>query len=524
MMNKGFAILCLLTLLFGCKRENPTSWSTQELIPLAHGTLNLGNLVPDSLLSSDDTGLLHFYLDESLTDFNLDSLVQIPDTNIHRSFTSGLSGGPFEIPQGTSVLDQEDQNVFAVSEAELKEVLLKGGMLEYTMYNHMNGQLVMDYSIPGAVKNGEPVAFTEVLPPGSGANPSVVQGTIDLTDYRIDFSGPTGTSSNTLVSIFNATVDPNGPGAASIFGDDSLVLDVKFVQAAVHYGKGYFGHHNIEVRDTADFTLLNSLAGGSLTLGEVDLSLEIVNKVGADAQIQINGIKGNNTFNDNLETLDNVSLADQINITRAFDNNGTVEPTYYSIALDENNSNIPVFLSNMPNQLIMDVDIEVNPLGNVAANNDFIYTDQPLEARLVADIPLCVRLENLKIRDTLDIENSLDFVAHGKLFLYVKNSFPFAATVSAEVIDAEGNSVATLASEESMASGFYDGASMQSDLVESTLELTFAEGVINNITDTNRIVITVVFDSYGDEVVKLTAANELEISIVADLDAILEIE
>lgn len=523
-MNKGFAILCLTMLLFGCKRENPTSWSTQELIPLAHGTLTLGNLVPDSLLSADDEGLLHFYLDENLTDFNLDSLVQIPDTSIHRSFTPGFSGGPIAIPQGTSVLDQEDQNVFAVSEAELKEVVLKGGMLEYTLYNHMNGQLIMDYSIPGAIKNGEPVAFSEVLPPGSGPKPSVVEGTIDLTDYRIDFSGPTGASSNTLVSIFNATVDPGGPGPASIFGNDSLVLDVRFVEAAVEYGKGYFGQHHIEVRDTADFTLLNSLAGGNLTLGDVDLNLEIVNRVGADAQIQINGLKGNNTYNDNSETLDNVSLADQINITRAFDNNGIVEPTYHSIALDQDNSNIPEFLSNMPNQLIMDVDIDVNPLGNVSANNDFIYTNQPLDAHLVADIPLCVRLDNLRIQDTLDIENSLDFVASGKLFFYIKNSFPFAATVSAEIIDDLGNSVASLATEQLMASGYYDSVSFNADSAESTLEMTFAEGVISVITDTNKIVITVVFDSFGDDVVKLVEGNELEVSIVADLDAILEIE
>ncbi len=523
-MYRGLVFLCLISLLVGCKRERPTAWSAQELIPLAHGTLTLANLVPDSLLSVDDDGLLHFYLDENLTDFNIDSLVQIPDTTIHRSFTSGISGGPFEIAQGTSVLDQQDENVFAVSEAALKEVILKGGVLEYTLYNHMNGQLIMDYAIPGATKDGESVAFSEILPPGSGSNPSIVEGTIDLADYRIDFSGPSGASSNTLVSIFNATVDPDGPGPASVYGTDSLVLDVRFVDAAVHYGRGYFGQHHIEVRDTADFSLLNSLAGGNLTLGDMELSLEIVNRVGADAQIQINTLKGSNTFNDTQQTLDNVSLSDQINITRAFENNGVVEPTYHSILLDEGNSNISDFISNMPNQLLMDVDIEVNPLGNVSANNDFIYTDQPLDAHLIADIPLCVRLDNLKIQDTLAIENALGFDAKGKLFLYVENSFPFEATVSVELIDASGLVVASMASQELMASGFYDSSSLQADAVESTLELTFAEGVIENITEANSFVVTVIFDSYGNDLVKLTSQNQLTLSIVADLETILEFE
>lgn len=524
MAKQGLLFLTILALLTACKRDLPTQWEVDGLVPLAHGKVGLADLLPDSMLTTNDEGVLHLRIDENLTDFDLDSLVEIPDTTIRESFTPGFPWGPVTLPPGTSVLNQEDESVFAISAVELKRVSMKGGFMEFSVKNYMDGQLVLSYALPGATKGGVPVEIEEVLLPGSGENPSVYTGNIPLEGYTFDFTGTSGNGSNTMVSIFGATVDPNGPGDALIYGTDSLVVEVRFVEPEVRYALGYFGEHEIAIRDTMNLELMQSLAGGSLLLDEIDLSFDIVNRVGADAQIEINGIKGKNTASDNVVEVQNDALFDQINITRAFDNNGSIEPTYYSFQLDESNSNITEFVSNLPDALILDIDLHVNPLGNVSASNDFIYTEEPMDAQLIADIPLCVSMENLKIQDTLSIESAIDMQASGKVFLYAENAFPFAATVSISVVDASGAVQATFASDQQLLSGVYDSVSFDVEGSSSIVEFELLDGSLASIQPENTIVVSVEFDTFNNEEVKFTESNYIDFNIVADFAAYIEIE
>jgi hypothetical protein len=89
----------------GCRKEN-TSWDSDVAVPLAFGTINISDLVADSLISADENQLWHLMIHENLTDFDLDSLVRIPDTVIRESFVVPITGGPFPIPNGQVIINE----------------------------------------------------------------------------------------------------------------------------------------------------------------------------------------------------------------------------------------------------------------------------------------------------------------------------------------------------------------------------------------------------------------------------------
>ena len=192
MAKQGLLFLTILALLTACKRDLPTQWEVDGLLPLAHGKVGLADLLPDSMLTTNDQGVLHLRIDENLTDFDLDSLVEIPDTTIRESFTPGFPWGPVTLPPGTSVLNQEDESVFAISAVELKRVSMKGGFMEFSVKNYMDGQLVLSYALPGATKGGVPVEIEEVLLPGSGETIGLHRKYF-LEGYTFDFTGTSGT-------------------------------------------------------------------------------------------------------------------------------------------------------------------------------------------------------------------------------------------------------------------------------------------------------------------------------------------
>jgi hypothetical protein len=87
----AFAILCALTFT-RCSRNEPTVWDSDVMVPLATGRLTLSNVVDDSMLYADASGLWHVKFERELADFNLDTIVAIDDTTIAVGFELPISG------------------------------------------------------------------------------------------------------------------------------------------------------------------------------------------------------------------------------------------------------------------------------------------------------------------------------------------------------------------------------------------------------------------------------------------------
>src|SRR5829696_5669714 len=84
---KGLILLCLVAVL-SCKKQNDNpQWDVDVLAPLVTSTLDISNLIADSLLQPDSAGVMHIVFESNLYEANLDSLVKIPDTALTNVFS-----------------------------------------------------------------------------------------------------------------------------------------------------------------------------------------------------------------------------------------------------------------------------------------------------------------------------------------------------------------------------------------------------------------------------------------------------
>lgn len=488
---KLFQYLVLISIITACKRESPTVWNPDVIAPLAKGRITLGNVVPDSILQPDENALWHLKFSQNLTDFDLDSIVRIPDTTISKRFVVPISGGPFTLPAGMSVIDQHDNNLIKLNSIQLKTVKIKSGRLEYSIKSYINGYLNCTYTIPGITYNNIGTILQTATEPKQSSQPYTYSGSLDLAGYEMNLTGQNGYLTNRLYTHLSIITSTDAPAPTQVSGQDSIVVEMKFIDPVIEYARGYFGQHLYSLNQTVDFGNSFKMPEGALNINQASMNIRMSNSVGADAQIHFTSISGTNTYTENTIQLIHNTLLQPLNLTRALNNNGIIEPSTYNYHLDETNSNLDFFIENLPSSLKLEGNVKINPLGNVSDGNDFIYTNQPLEASLSLDVPLTIGAQNITFRDTLSIDSKSEIRANGKLTLYVKNYFPLSASCDAVLINNENHTLATLLQAGQIHYAIDTGTSGITIPSESWIEIPVTNDILSYINSDHRIVLTI---------------------------------
>jgi len=423
----NFVFLLIFGVLFfsACKREEPTTWDIAVLGPIAHGEIGFDDLInDDELLTTDANGLMHVLIKDSIVGIELDSLVQLPDTSIVESFTAGFTGGPLSIPQGTNVITNNDDFIFGISSASLRQVALNGGWLEYKIKSYINGELDVAYALPGVTLGGVPFELSIVTSAGSADAPFEESGSVDLNGYNFDLSGGSGTSTNSLASNLDVSVFSGAAQAAEVYGTDSLSIELKFIEPSVFYARGYFGNQIIDVSEEIDLEIDDFISGYPIQLEAISFQLDLENSVGVDASLLVNELIANRSGHPSV-ALDHELIGSPVNITRATIVNNEVISTSNSFLMDESNSNVTDFISLIPSTINLNSSFELNPLQDVSGGNDFIFTQESFQLDYEIDIPLCFGIEGLSFRDTLELDSFEDLPnANGLVILLLENYFP----------------------------------------------------------------------------------------------------
>lgn len=515
-----FLYIVLTLVIAACKRESPTSWNTSLIAPIAKGRITLEDIVPDSILQADENSLWHLVLNENLTDFDLDSLVAIPDTVIKKKFTVPLSGGPYIMPNGTDIINQHDNNLLNVSDAELREVRIKSGLLEYSIKSYINGYLSCTYTIPGVTLNGVGTVIQTTTEPKQGSQPFVYSGSIDLAGYKMNLTGQSGFMSNRIYTHLNIKTDLNAPTQAQIYGQDSVVVELRFVEPKVEYAKGYFGQHIYQLNQTVDFASGLNFPTGALNIDQATMEMNIENSVGVDAQIKFETVSNYNAINQTTVNLNHSPLFQPINITRASDNNGNIQSNSYHYSLNNGNSNIDQFIENLPVSLNLAAQVKVNPLGNVTDGNDFIYTANSLNADIKLDVPLAIGMQNLAFADTLSITSNTEISADGKIYLYVKNAFPFSATCDVKLINASNETTNILLGNGVINYAMETGNPGVTIPVESVIVIPITREALQNFNSEHRIALRILLNTPSFENhSRLYKGYYMDFKIIADAEA-----
>jgi hypothetical protein len=525
-------LLCAITLLpFQSCRKGDPSWDTGIVLPLAHASLTIDNLMRDSLRADTNfDGSVKLVYSTKFLGLNTDTILNIPDTTIPYEYH--LPFGTLNANEGFQLTPSiPQQTTYNVNGAQLIFGVLNEGQMLVNLRNDLRRRVIVHYQIPCATLNSMPFDTSILVAAAPDSLHGVFRTVVfDLAGYNIDFTGPNHDRSNTFTTLINAQIDPTDIGFSTIYPADSVVANTTISGIKPFYIRGYFGNETIQIGpEETGFSLFSKIQSGSIGLDSLTMSIDIDNYVGMDSRLTMNSIWSKRTSTNQTVYLNNSIIGTPININRGSYSSSwhDVIPSSYHFQFDNSNSNAKALVENLPDKLGYDVTLITNPLGNVSGNNDFLYAAHGIDATLNVEMPLNLFASQLVIADTIlpdfsSIANR-ENVLKGTITLNAANSFPFDATVDLYFIDAVGNVTGSVvAAPNTVLSGpvaLTNGYYVSQGTTNSQLQIPLNETQTQAMLYCSKIVFVSKFDTNSNPVyAKVFPSNRLDLNLSADFD------
>lgn len=481
-------------LLSGCLKDNgPARWDVDVLLPLVNTSFTIADIVPDSLLVTDGAGNITLLYSSELFAVDLDTVLEAPDTSY---FYPGAITfpGPVEFPPGTGIVDENNVTKFNFNDIRLRELILSEGTMELKLTNKITSRVVGIFTLPGALFPDGSNSISAAVDAGSPGNPSFSFQTKSLAGVSMDLRGPTFNAVNTLHTIVAINLDPNGPGA-TLTDQDSVNATVSYRGLKPAYARGFFGEQTIEVEPTeSELDLFSNIIGGTLDLDEVALRVKLVNGIGVDIQVALGYLRAINSRTGTSVDLSHSLFQGPINLSRATDLGNGFVPTVYTNSMDNTDSNVDLFLENLPDKISYALDLRLNPLGDISSGNDFIYSNSKVSAELELEVPLRLIASDLTLQSFVDVEMPKGFRS-GDLRFFATNGFPFSAGLQADVVDANDQVLSTVGVQGLITSGILNASNLVQTPVESELRAAISIEQVLQLKDGGRLRLRVVFNT-----------------------------
>lgn len=530
-MKKLISLLVFIVALISCRKE-PLQWDVDALAPLMNTKLKLQQAIPDSLVAVNDSGLLYFQYSDNLFSLDLDSVLAIPDTSISDEFY--LPIGSISLPPGTTFLSDTVNNKYDIAGAKLTLLKIESGKILLTIRHSLEGPTVMEYSIPSATKNGVPFYVKQNVPAASGGNPVQQTYTYDMSGYDFSLTGENNDNYNIISTAYRVYADSNG-GTLDISAGDKFNIANTLQGITPSYARGYFGKETVSENgsDTAtDF--FNQIGGGSIQLEELDVTLNITNEVGIDASVLVNNLTGTNTQNGTSVSLNAPITQQPFDINRATENSNTtppIDPSFITLPLNAQNSNITEFVSNLPNVLSYELNMTLNPLEDISNTNDFVYKNTGLNVAIDAVAPMHFSSSNLIIIDTSEFEmesdgrTEIERIQGGYLLVNSTNWYPIDFNTQFYLLNENQNIIDSIMPTNAIIPGARVANGVEVLTAQtSQLKIPVTPSQIQNLYQTKSVISRVGFTTTGNENVKLFDRYFLEIRLAADLNYMITVE
>lgn len=513
--------LVITILIFSCKKKEDTYWDTHVLGPLVYASLSIDNLLADSIIQANPDSSLKIVYQNDVYKFAVDTLFKIPDTTLHQFYTIPVA---FTLNPGQPVVNNNtSETTYSLPEVQLRTVTIKSGYVHYRIKSYINEETNFNYKIPPAKLNGNSFEINVIVPAAVGDTPGIYDATFDLSGYVIDMTGISHNKVNTLYTSFTAKVSPDGQPVL-VNTNDSIVIENTFYDVIPYYAKGYFGQNTFNIGpDETRFDIFNRIVDGTLQLEDVNFTFNIRNPIGIDARILINNLSSVNTRTGTTINLTNSIVGSPININRASESGGYVYPYNVTFPLTVSNSNIKQMIENLPDKFGYAMDITANPLGNISGSNDFVYSDNLLNASLDLNIPLSLIANNLTLVDTvnLDITGSVtEDLQSGTFTLYADNGFPFDASLQMYMLNDAGMVVDSLfPSINTIDEALVDANYKVSEKRLTKIALTLDETKMSRLLNTKNMIMKVKFNTVAQpNYIKIYSNYSIDVKLVGDFN------
>ncbi|MCD6067784.1 MAG: hypothetical protein K0S33_2610 [Bacteroidetes bacterium] len=516
-------------LFFSCKKEKPY-WDTDIVAPVATSSLNLTNLFPDTLLESNSDGSLKIALETDLFKLAADTLLKLPDTTFENVYI------PFTFPGFYTYQPNDNINFLPNNEVKfdiangvkLKEAIIRSGKLHIEIYNPLRQPTIFTCSVLSAKLNNVPLSIAMQMPAGTQASPAYRDTFVDVSNYRVDFSGAIGNQSNTVIENMAVLISPAATADTLKYGD-TLRTNITFVDIVPQFGRGYFGTQTLNLGpDTTVFDVFNQISSGTLGLDEATIELLVSNQFGIDLRSTITALQSLNPQNATV-TLTGPSIGSSFNVGRATATGNPASPVIpynKTLVYNELNSNLTQFIGNLPRSISYSLNSQLNPLGNVSGFNDFVYYGTSLSARMKAEIPLKFSANNIVLLDTTEFDVSslteqIDNVNEGKLRLRATNSYPFNLSLTGVLLDENNNPIETLISGPNnvILSPNVDGNGISVGSRETWLEIPFDRSKLESMKKAKKIAYYIGFNTTNQpNSVTFLNSYKLDLLLTADFN------
>lgn len=476
-----------LSFLFSCKREQ-TVWDSNWQLPLLSDSLTLTNLVEDSILVVNG-GTYQLAFDRELLTLKLSDFVEIPDTTINHAYALSLTS--ISIPPGTSFVNDIQEHDLHLGEIELKKIRVKSGGINIKVQNPIATKTNFTVELPGVTKNGATFSQNFSAPAGTNTIPGQVVGFVNLAGYEIDLRGADLGGFNLLQSRLLVQSDPQGQSVV-VTNQDSMRFVFEFSDIRLDYARGYLGSQVISESVTKQSDLLASIQSGLIDLDAATLGITIQNGMKLSAKFRLNAFKNTNHQAATV-VLSHPIIGNWQTINAATGSYASLSPSIFQTIVDGTNSNLEQFIENHGGSIGVNYDLHVNPWGNISGGWDEIWDNHPLSVRLTGGLPLNIGMDNLLIQDTFPLAIKNDptrtHIKSGKIWLKATNAFPLQAEVIIQLLDNNGNSIASIQGTSRV------GSSITGTLVngmyqkDSYVEFVIPESIVDVLGTTTKCIV-----------------------------------
>ena len=517
-------IIVLLLVLFSCRKES-TTWNTSNSAPLLNTSLDIYDLLADSLLVSGEDDVVSIFYSNEVFNFGIDSLVEVREDTIENSFNI-FPITKLDVVPGQQFYNQSELLSFDQVDALLNRAIIKTGNMALNASSSIQGDIIFRVTIPEAKRNGVSFEYEGIIPAGNLNTPGILMESTAMDGYDLNLTGENGSDYNEIEVIYSLTV-PDYEDVVTIFAANEVSMEIIFSGLEVEFVQGYLGTDEFEFDEKSYFENIPELNEALVNLSEAKLDLSISNGFGVDLQAIIYDIEAENSGSVEQIQLEHSLIGSTVNLPRAGISQEMPIPSEKNYIIDQTNSNIVELLEIIPDSIRISGRADLNPFGNISNYNDFASEASEFKCNAQVEIPLRASFSNLALLDTSEIQWSNDDLEISQTIFYLHTISTFQADAEISIILAEesGNQLMNLTDRilddvDPRISGSVDGAPGI-----TTLAFELNSDDISKLEKSSWIITELRFETTNyPELVEIRSTDKIDILISADINAQLQLE
>lgn len=347
------------------------------------------------------------------------------------------------------LITQNTENRYQFGGAELTQIVVESGTVLMKVESTIQEAIQLEYEIPLSSKPGspDPIQQSWYIPPAEPGKTVEIEERFPIDGYAIILKGKDPNQLPTFNHIYSelvARTEYSGK-ERTLSLNDKVKIEFGLVDIKPLLIIGDPGKHDYSFNDTLILDELKKIEG-NLSLEDAEIALNVENSFGIEAQMIVNNIVGLNTRNGKNVALQSPNLKDPIFVGRAVNTTEFI-PATKSLVLNKENSNLKLFLENLPDEIIADIAATIRPNGTID-QGDFAFNHSTLDASLDLEVPLKLNANELTLRSTGNIDwssvENIEGVQQLKLMVRAENDFPLDAEVAILFLDETGAVISKL--------------------------------------------------------------------------------